>query len=226
MLWFLPNKRKYFYRMTNYIPIFPLGMVAYPGENVNLHIFEPRYIQLINDIKAGTGLFGIPPVIKGQQQEYGTCMELLSIEKTYADGEMDIKTKGVMVYRTLDVIESAPNKLYQGAIVHYPSNNMMGLPKKQDRIMQALRRLHVLTGVEKKYNKPEDELSTYDIAHHAALSLQDEYELLCLLREDQRQEFLERHFKQLLPHLLDLEHLKNRIQRNGHFRKISVDIVD
>lgn len=212
--------------MTNYIPIFPLGMVAYPGENVNLHIFEPRYIQLINDVKSGSGLFGITPVIQGQLQEYGTCMELVSIEKTYTDGEMDIKTKGVMVYRSLDVVENAPNKLYQGAIVHYPPNHTHDLTQKQTRIIQSLRRLHVLTGHEKKYNKPDDALNTYDIAHHAALSVQEEYELLCLLREDQRQEFLERHFKQMLPHLLDLEQLKNRIQRNGHYRKISVDIVD
>jgi hypothetical protein len=103
---------------------------------------------------------------------------------------------------------------------------MMGLAQKQARIIEALRRLHVLTGVEKKYHKPDNELNTYDIAHHAALSVQEEYELLCLLREDQRQEYLERHFKKMIPHLLDLEQLKNRIQRNGHYRKISVDIVD
>jgi Lon protease-like protein len=212
--------------MTNYIPIFPLGMVAYPGEYVNLHIFEPRYIQLIHHIREGSGLFGIPPVIQGEIQEYGTCMELLSVEKIYDGGEMDIKTKGIMVYRTLDMIESVPDKLYQGAIVHYPPNNMLGLPQKQTRIVEALRRLHVLTGVEKKYNKPDNLLNTYDIAHHVGFTLQNEYDLLCLLREDQRQELLERHFKQLLPHLLDLEQLKNRILRNGHYRKISVDIVD
>ena len=212
--------------MTNYIPIFPLGMVAYPGENVNLHIFEPRYIQLINNIQSGAGLFGIPPVINGQLQEYGTCMELLSIEKTYENGEMDIKTRGVMVYRTLEIIETVPDKLYMGAIVHYPNNNVNGLPQKQARIVQSLRQLHVLTGIVKNYNKPDNELNCYDIAHHAALNINDEYALLCLLREDQRQEFLERHFKQLLPHLVDLDQLKNRIQRNGHYRKISVDTVD
>ena len=220
------NNWKYFYSMTNYIPIFPLGMVAYPGENVNLHIFEPRYIQLINNIQSGAGLFGIPPVINGQIQEYGTCMELLSIEKTYENGEMDIKTRGVMVYRTLEIIETVPDKLYMGAIVHYPNNNVNGLPQKQARIVQSLRQLHVLTGMVKNYNKPDNELNCYDIAHHAALNINDEYALLCLLREDQRQEFLERHFKQLLPHLVDLDQLKNRIQRNGHYRKISVDTVD
>lgn len=212
--------------MTNFIPIFPLGTVAYPDEAVNLHIFEPRYIQMIHDTKAGTGLFGIIPVIQQQLQEMGTCMELLSIEKTYDGGEMDIKTRGVMVFRCLDIIQEIPDKLYQGAIVNYPKNERQGLPGKQERILLALRRLHVLTGAEKKYNKPDEALSTYDIAHQAGLSLQEEYELLCLLREDQRQEYLERHFNRLLPQMLDINQLKSRIERNGHFRKISVDSVD
>lgn len=212
--------------MTNFIPIFPLGTVAYPDEAVNLHIFEPRYIQLINDVHAGTGLFGIVPVIQQQQQEMGTCMELLHIDKIYPNGEMDIKTRGVMVFRCLDIIHEVPNKMYQGAIVNYPKNERMGLASKQERLILALRRLHVLTGVVKKYTKPDEALSTYDIAHHAGLSFQEEYELLCLLREDQRQEYLERHFKQLIPQMLDLNQLKSRIERNGHFRKISVDSID
>ncbi|MGI9192282.1 MAG: LON peptidase substrate-binding domain-containing protein [Chitinophagaceae bacterium] len=212
--------------MTNFIPIFPLGTVAYPDEAVNLHIFEPRYIQMIHDIKAGTGLFGIIPVIQQQIQEMGTCMELLSIEKTYPGGEMDIKTRGVMVFRCLDIIQEIPDKLYQGAIVNYPKNERHGLPGKQARILLALRRLHVLTGAEKNYNKPDEALRTYDIAHQAGLSLQEEYELLCLLREDQRQEYLERHFYRLLPQMLDINQLKSRIERNGHFRKISVDSID
>ena len=35
--------------MTNFIPIFPLSVVVYPGEELNLHIFEPRYKQLVNE---------------------------------------------------------------------------------------------------------------------------------------------------------------------------------
>ncbi len=35
--------------MTNFIPIFPLSIVVFPGEKVHLHIFEPRYKQLINE---------------------------------------------------------------------------------------------------------------------------------------------------------------------------------
>src|SRR6266576_3115219 len=52
--------------MTNFIPIFPLGIVVYPGEDLNLHIFEPRYKQLINECHAGKKPFGIPTVIENK----------------------------------------------------------------------------------------------------------------------------------------------------------------
>ena len=45
--------------MINFIPIFPLNIVVFPGEKLNLHIFEDRYIQLINDCVAEKKAFGI-----------------------------------------------------------------------------------------------------------------------------------------------------------------------
>ena len=41
--------------MTNFIPIFPLGIVVYPGEQLNLHIYEPRYKQLVNELTPANG---------------------------------------------------------------------------------------------------------------------------------------------------------------------------
>ncbi len=50
--------------MTNFIPIFPLGIVVFPGEDLNLHVFEPRYKQLITDCFGEKKPFGIPTVLK------------------------------------------------------------------------------------------------------------------------------------------------------------------
>ena len=44
--------------MTNFIPIFPLNLVVYPGEKLNLHIFEPRYKQLIRECHANGNPLG------------------------------------------------------------------------------------------------------------------------------------------------------------------------
>jgi len=87
--------------MTNFIPIFHLGIVVYPGENLNLHIFEPRYTQLINECYSQKKQFGIPTMIENRLQDYGSLVEILEITKIHDDGEMDIKTKGSRVFRIL-----------------------------------------------------------------------------------------------------------------------------
>jgi uncharacterized protein len=74
--------------MTNFIPIFPLGIVVYPGENLNLHIFEPRYKQLINESAATQKPFGIPTVIGNKMQEYGSMVTVAEITKLYDNGEI------------------------------------------------------------------------------------------------------------------------------------------
>ncbi len=91
--------------MTNFIPIFPLGIVVYPGEELNLHIFEPRYKQLITECYSENKLFGIPSVIDNRMQDYGTLMRIKEISKLHENGEMDIKTEGDQVFRILEVIK-------------------------------------------------------------------------------------------------------------------------
>src|SRR3982750_1886338 len=103
--------------MTNFIPIFPLGIVVYPGEQLNLHIFEPRYKQLISECQTDKKLFGIPSVIEKTMQEFGTLMQVAEVTTVYDNGEMDIKTQGREVFRVLEVIKEIPDKLYSGAIV-------------------------------------------------------------------------------------------------------------
>ena len=91
--------------MTNFIPIFPLGIVVYPGENVNLHIFEPRYKQLVKECHENKKPFGIPAVLDNKLQENGTLVNVIELSKMYDNGEMDIKTKGEKVFRMLEIIK-------------------------------------------------------------------------------------------------------------------------
>src|SRR5215475_13399823 len=91
--------------MTNFIPIFPLGIVVYPGEELNLHIFEPRYKQLISECHVSGKDFGIPTIIEESVQDYGSLVTVIDITKLYDNGEMDIKTKGSRVFRILEIIK-------------------------------------------------------------------------------------------------------------------------
>jgi len=208
--------------MTNFIPVFPLGIVVYPGETVNLHIFEPRYKQLVSECHAEGKPFGIPTVIDNRLNEMGTLVRITEVVKQYENGEMDIRTQGLRVFRMLELIKSVPDKLFSGAIVNYPDNiEGPGKPALMTKVINAMRQLHQLLDITKEFHKPDEELASYDIAHHAGLSLEQEYELLGLLREEQRQEYLKRHLGKVLPVIAEMETLKEKVKLNGHFKNLS-----
>ena len=179
--------------MTNFIPIFPLGIVVYPGESLNLHIFEPRYKQLISECFSEKKFFGIPAVINNRVQDYGTSVQIEEITTVHDNGEMDIRTRGEKVFRVLEIIKEIPEKLYSGAIVNYPANHEQGSLEVMRRVVNSIRELYKMLNVEKDFKKKDEELNSYDIAHHIGMSLQEEYELLGLMHERQRQEYLKRH---------------------------------
>lgn len=207
--------------MTNFIPIFPLGIVVYPGEKVHLHIFEPRYRQLVNECHESKKPFGIPAVVNNRLQEMGTLVQVTDIVQVYENGEMDIKTRGLQVFRILEVIKIVPDKLYSGAIVNYPDNDDLGSRELMQKVVKGIKQLHTLLNISKEFKKPDEQLQSYDVAHHAGLSLEEEYELLDLMKELQRQEYIRRHLQKVLPMLMEMEHLKEKVKLNGHFRNLS-----
>ena len=207
--------------MTNFIPIFPLSIVVYPGEDLNLHIFEQKYKQLIKECFEQKKPFGMPVVIGNKVNELGTLVNILEISKTYDSGEMDIKTRGQKVFRVLEIINEVPDKLYSGAIVSYPANTTHGKKLLMSKVVAAIKELHKLLNVSKPFNKTEELLTSYDVAHHAGFTLEEEYEFLSLTNELQRQEYLKRHLAKVLPVVAEMELLKEKIKLNGHFKNIS-----
>lgn len=207
--------------MTNFIPIFPLSVVIFPDEQLNLHIFEPRYKQLIREMAAQQRPFGVPVVINDKIQEFGTLIQVEEVVKTYETGEMDIRTRGLDLFRVLEIIKEIPEKLYSGAIVSYPANQTEGNPRIMKTLVEQMRQLHGFLQVKKAFKRGDAELTTYDIAHHSGLSIHEEYEFLQLLQERQRQEYLRRHFEKTLPVFEKMDHLKAKIKLNGHFRSLN-----
>lgn len=207
--------------MTNFIPIFPLALVVYPGEELNLHIFEPRYKQLISDCYESKKNFGIPSVLNDKMADLGTLVEISEIVKTEENGEMDIRTRGVKVFRVLETIQNVPEKLYSGAIVNYLGNDEMGNSELMQKVVSGIRKLHQLLNVTKNFTKPDEDLLSYDVAHHVGFSIDEEYELLGLTMELQRQEYLRRHLTKVIPVVLEMEGLKEKIKLNGHFKNLT-----
>src|SRR5580700_1532713 len=132
--------------MTKFLPIFPLNLVVYPGQYLNLHIFEPRYKQLIQECKDEGKHFGIPSVFKESLNEYGTEMELIEISKVYPEGEMDIMTKGLKVFRIMEVLREVPDKLYSAAVVYEVEHLPHDTEKLNPTLIDLVARLHELLG--------------------------------------------------------------------------------
>ena len=102
--------------MEKMLPLFPLNLVVFPNEELNLHIFEPRYKQLINDCLREKTTFGIPSHVVNKI-EFGTEVEITEVAKTYEDGRMDIKTKGLRTFKVINFQNPWQNKDYAGGTV-------------------------------------------------------------------------------------------------------------
>ena len=206
--------------MTNFVPIFPLSIVVFPGEQLNLHVFEPRYKQLVKECFEEQKRFGIPTVIADKVAEFGTTVTIKNVVKVYDTGEMDVTAEGDSVFRVLTLVKEVPEKLYSGAIVNYQDNQEDGNRQLMQALVRSIRELHDLLKVQKKFTKEDLHLSTYDVAHHVGFSLEEEYEFLQLTREIQRQEYIKRHLGKVMPLLTEMEALKEKIQLNGHFKHL------
>ena len=114
-------------------------------------------------------------MINDRVSEMGTTVMIEEISKEYEDGKMDIKTQGLKVFKVLEMVSELPEKLYSGAIVNYPDNLKKGNRELMQALVRSVRELHRLLKLEKDFKKPDDMLWTYDVAHHAGLSLVQEY---------------------------------------------------
>lgn len=200
-----------------YIPLFPLKLVVFPGEELNLHIFEPRYKDLLLDIEQDKASFGII-TFTDRLSGFGTEVVLEKVFKRYEDGRLDIKTRGQKPFRTLSFDNPMNGKSYAGGDVEYLNDDMrIPTPLQHEYVLYLKEMLHLLN-----FN-PQirlDTLTSYTFAHKVGLSLEEELELLKMESEKARTEFLIFHFKRMIPVLKAAEQARARIRQNGHFNHL------
>ncbi|MBX0289775.1 LON peptidase substrate-binding domain-containing protein [Hymenobacter sp. HSC-4F20] len=207
--------------MTRTLALFPLNLVVFPGEKLNLHIFEPRYRQLIHDCLARDIPFGIPPYLNASVSTLGTEMQLMGVEKTYPSGEMDIRTRAVGLFRVQEFYRQLPGKLYAGAEVETLPDDNTPDPDLREQTRPLLRQLYDLLGLRRLLVELPTNFRVYDIAHQLGMSTEQEYELLEAASEAERQQRVFAHLLRVLPVLEETERLKERARLNGHFKNLT-----
>src|SRR5581483_5119210 len=76
------------------VPLFPLEVVLFPGMALPLHIFEPRYKEMIGELLQAGQPFGVVRAVDNGIAEIGCVAEIVEVTKTYEDGRLDIMTQG------------------------------------------------------------------------------------------------------------------------------------
>ena len=89
--------------MSSLLPIFPLELVLLPGVPLPLHIFEPRYKEMIAECLRQKRPFGIVRASSDGVADIGCTAEIMSITKKYDDGRMDILARGVERFEVIEV---------------------------------------------------------------------------------------------------------------------------
>ena len=98
-------------RGVSELPIFPLALVLFPAVPLPLHIFEPRYRQMLNDVRAGNSLFGVSYFDASTSEKdmppagHVGCVAEITETQPMPDGRANILTVGIIRYRIEEYVE-------------------------------------------------------------------------------------------------------------------------
>ncbi len=93
------------------LPLFPLPLVLFPGVPLPLHIFEPRYRQMLNDVRASNNFFGLSYLDPSESERelpppgHIGCVAEVGESQPLPDGRSNILTVGLIRYRVEDYVE-------------------------------------------------------------------------------------------------------------------------
>ncbi len=206
--------------MSRHLPLFPLRLVVFPQERLNLHIFEPRYRQLIGECDKTGITFGIPAFIDDTLVEIGTEVRLVSIEKRHPAGELDICTEGVGLFRLNEFYSEGQGRMYPSGDVDMLKVDKNGDFLKNEDILSRVRELFEALHIQKQVPKHDPSFVTFDVAHHVGFTIEQEYKFLCMPTEIERQNYMLDHLEKTIPVVREMENLRQRALMNGHFKHI------
>ncbi len=165
------------------IPMFPLSIFPLPGELVPLHIFEPRYQQLLDEAETKDMTFGIYFNHTSNTEKLGSLVKLESVIKRYPGGESDIIVRCLDLFSMDTLYRTYKDKLYPGGEVSFwdVDQNLMVSKKLVSTYVAYLGLL--------KITNPKKEFSAFQIANELGLDFDDRLKFVHL-DDDKKELFL------------------------------------
>jgi Lon protease-like protein len=198
------------------IPLFPLNVVLLPGAELPLHIFEPRYRQMVKDCLEDKSEFGMLLALPNGVARVGCTAEIVDVVKRYDDGRMDILTTGRSPFRAVHLFTENP--VLVGHVDYLEDREVPADPRVQRELVELFEACHTL--IFDDYPKhldcaPADGLS-YLVAAALPMELLWKQQILELRTEADRQERLVAYLREWAPHLQKADAMRQRAGGNGH----------
>jgi Lon protease-like protein len=203
-------------RLVSDFPLFPLGLVALPGEMIPLHIFEERYKTMMNECLTGEREFGILWMSDDGLREIGCACEIERVLERLDEGRMNILTRGTRPFRVLERREHLP----------YPAGTIEFLEDREETVDETLlSQAHELYAdlVKRATDRDPDAdgltaMGAYAMAATVDFGLEAKQGLLDLRSENARLRLVTRLFRAALKRLEFVGRAQARARSNGKVR--------
>lgn len=185
--------------MSSLLPLFPLDLVLLPGVPLPLHVFEPRYKEMIAECLDEKKLFGVVRASSEGVAEIGCTAEILEVTKRYDDGRMDILTRGVERFEVLQVNDE--RAFLQAEISVIEDEPGKSPAQAVERAVQLHAEIVKLAGAEASEPDGDADNLSFLLAGSLPLDLDFKQKLLTTLSEAKRLEAVIGYLQAVLPGL-------------------------
>lgn len=196
------------------IGLFPLDLVLVPSERVPLHIFEPRYRELVGECIAEGSLFGIVLEDEDGRRDVGTLAAVVDVVHTFDDGRMNIVVEG---RERFSVASWTDGRSYPTGAVETleDSDDAKADPADVNRALELFRKLADVASAEVDEPDGTSGSLAFEIAAHVDFGTTPKQDLLELRSERNRLHRLTELLDAALAAMTREREVKERAQTNG-----------
>jgi Lon protease-like protein len=196
------------------LPLFPLDVVLFPGIPLPLHIFEPRYKEMIAECLAQHRQFGVVRAVEQALAEVGCTAEIITVVKEYEDGRLDLIAEGRSRFEVVRVNEERAFLRAEVLMI----DDEPGSPPQQERAraIQLHSELLAIAGAKQDLSATDASLLSFYLAGSLPLDLDFKQKLLALRSEPERLVQLISYFETILPNLKRAAQARHKAGGNGH----------
>jgi Lon protease-like protein len=195
------------------LPLFPLDVVLFPGTPLPLHIFEPRYKEMIGECLAQHRTFGVVRAVEQGLAEVGCTAEIVTVVQEYPDGRLDLVTEGRQRFELLRVNQE--RSFLQAEVLMI--DDEPGTPDQAEaaRAVELHSELLAIAGA--KPNLPvELSVLSFHLAGSVPLDLDFKQRLLSLRSEPERLTLFISYLETIIPNLRRAASAREKAGGNGH----------